>query len=88
MAVKLSELRAGRPLPPGIFLELISVRGRDDPRATVGLEGLGQFKNPITSSRIEPTIQLGFLCVVGKSSVQLQMRRSERSDSFSSVTSE
>jgi hypothetical protein len=51
MAVRLSALRAGRPLPSGRFLVLISVRGRVDPRATVRLEGLGQLKNPMTSSR-------------------------------------
>jgi hypothetical protein len=54
MAVKLSALRAGRPLPLGRFLLLISVRGRIDPRATVQLEGLGRLKNPTTSSVIEP----------------------------------
>jgi hypothetical protein len=44
MVVKLSTLRAGRPLPPGRFLVLISVRGRVDPTVIVRLEGLGQLK--------------------------------------------
>jgi hypothetical protein len=38
MAVRLSALRAGRSLPPGRFLVLISVRV--DPRAIVTLEQL------------------------------------------------
>jgi hypothetical protein len=53
MAVR-SVSRAGRPLPPGIFLVLIYVRGLVDPRPIVLLEGLGQLKNPMTSSGIEP----------------------------------
>jgi hypothetical protein len=44
MAVRLSALHAGRPLPPGIFLVLISVKGCVDPRAIMQLEGLGQLK--------------------------------------------
>jgi hypothetical protein len=55
MAVRVSALRAGHPLPPGRFRELIFVRGRVDPRATARLEGLGQLKNPMISSGIEPT---------------------------------
>jgi hypothetical protein len=44
MAVRLA-LRPGRPLPTGRFLVLV------DSRAIVRLEGLGQLKNPATSSR-------------------------------------
>jgi hypothetical protein len=40
--------------PPGRFLVLISVRGLVDSRAIVRLKVLGQFKNPMTSSGIEP----------------------------------
>jgi hypothetical protein len=53
MAVKLSASRAGRPLPPGRFVALISVRGLVDRRAILRLEGLGQLKSPVTSSGIE-----------------------------------
>jgi hypothetical protein len=42
--VRLSALRAGRPLTPGKFLVLISVRGWVDSRAIVRLGGLGQLK--------------------------------------------
>jgi hypothetical protein len=54
MAARLSALRAGRPLSSGRFLVLISVRGCVDPMARVLLEGLGQLKNLMTSSGIEP----------------------------------
>jgi hypothetical protein len=40
--------------PPGIFLVLISVGGGVDPRTKVWLEELGQLKNPMISSGIEP----------------------------------
>jgi hypothetical protein len=54
MVVRLSALRAGRPLPSGTFLVLICVRGMVDPRVIVRLEGLGQLKNPVASLGIEP----------------------------------
>jgi hypothetical protein len=55
MTVRLSALHTGCPLPPERFLVLIYVRGRVEPRAIVGLEGLGKLKNPMISSGIEPT---------------------------------
>jgi hypothetical protein len=45
MEVRLSVLRAGRPLPPGRFLV--------DPRATVRLKELCRLKNPMISLEIE-----------------------------------
>jgi hypothetical protein len=54
MAVRLLALRADRPLSPGRFLVLISVRDWVDPRTVVRMEGLGKLKNPMTSSEIEP----------------------------------
>jgi hypothetical protein len=54
MAVR-SVLRAGRPLPPGRLLVLISVRGWVDLRAIVRQEVLGQLKNAILSAGIEPS---------------------------------
>jgi hypothetical protein len=49
MAVRLSALSAGRFLPPGRFLVLLSFRGWVDPRAIVRLEGLGKLKNSTSS---------------------------------------
>jgi hypothetical protein len=49
-----SALRAGRSLLPGRFLVLTSARDWVDRRAIVRLERLGQLKNPMTSSGIEP----------------------------------
>jgi hypothetical protein len=64
MAVRLSALRADRPLLPGRFLVHISVRGLVDPRAIVRLKGLRQLKKSI-SSGIEPaTFRLVALCVI------------------------
>jgi hypothetical protein len=54
MAAIMSALYAGLPLPPGTFLVLISVRGSVELGAIVRMEGLGQLKNPMTSSEIEP----------------------------------
>jgi hypothetical protein len=43
MAVRLSDLRFARTLPPGRFLVLISVTRRVDPRAIVRLEESKDF---------------------------------------------
>jgi hypothetical protein len=53
MALWLSALRVGRPLPPGIFLVLISVSGSFDPRALMRLEGLRKLTKS-TSSGLDP----------------------------------
>jgi hypothetical protein len=50
MAVRLSALRAGRPL----FLVLIPFKVWADPRAIMRLKWLGQLKYPITSSGHKP----------------------------------
>jgi hypothetical protein len=56
MAVRLSALHASRPLPPGRFLVLISIRGWVNPRAIVQLEGLGKLKNPtLQYSNLRPS---------------------------------
>jgi hypothetical protein len=63
MAVRLTALRAGRHLPPGRSLVLISLRGWVDPGTIVRLEGLGKLKNPVTSG-IEPsTLRLVTWCL-------------------------
>jgi hypothetical protein len=64
MAVRLSASGAGHLLPPWRFLVLISVRGWVNTRDTVQLKGLGQLRNPIISSGIEPaTFRLVALCL-------------------------
>jgi hypothetical protein len=52
--MRLSALHAGRPLPLGKFLVLISAIGAVDSRIVVRLEGIGQLKNPMISSGIKP----------------------------------
>jgi hypothetical protein len=53
MAARLSALGAGRFLPSGRILVLISVRGWIDPGVVVRLEELGKLKNP-PNLRLEP----------------------------------
>jgi hypothetical protein len=54
MTVRLSALCAGRSLPPGRFLVLISVSDWVDPKAILRLAELVQLKNPVSSSGMDP----------------------------------
>jgi hypothetical protein len=55
MVVTLPALRAGRALPPKLYLlVLIYVTGLVNRRATVRLERLRKLKNAMTSSGLEP----------------------------------
>jgi hypothetical protein len=49
MAVRLSALCAGRPLPPGRFVVLISITDRIETRAIVRVRGLGKLKKKINN---------------------------------------
>jgi hypothetical protein len=53
MVVRLSALHASHPLPQEDSWYSILLVAQVDPRAIVGLERLGQLKNPMTSSGIE-----------------------------------
>jgi hypothetical protein len=55
MAVRLLALRAGNTVTPETFLELVSIRGLVVHRVIMWLEGLGQLKNLVASSGIEPS---------------------------------
>ena len=62
--VTLSALRNRQLYNQEIFLVLISVRGRVDPKAIVWQEGLCQRKIPVTLLEIEPaTFRLVAPCV-------------------------
>jgi hypothetical protein len=52
------------PPPQEVFLVLISFRGLVDPRAIMHLEGLSEWKIPVTAMVFEPTsFQLVVMCL-------------------------
>jgi hypothetical protein len=64
MAVRLSALRTGRPLLTGKIPGTHLCYSWVDPRTIVRMEGLGQFRSPMTSSGFDPaTFQLVAQCL-------------------------